>query len=263
MARLALDAGGLVGVGRFAGNQPYVDVDLILRLHAAADGVDAVEAAQVVECLLGVAQQVTAAQRLHGIHADARAVRSAAGCSHLVARAVGNAHAGHVDQRVNHVHAGVARRIIDRRDAVRGEAHGADQPLGLLLQIKIERLAVALEREHILLLVHEEDRDHVTVEPAAGVIKSSPGTFAVPGIRFGGNQQIGLLLQRKAQRRIGIVQFSRVKQIDALTGGIKDELRAALGGHVLLHGTDGQRAEGKPRYHKAAFTQRNHVHHQA
>ena len=203
------------------------------------------------------------AQGFHGENADPCRVGPGNGSLHGLAGTVGNAHAGAVNQRMNDVHPGITRRVVHRRHTVRGKTHRKNLSPGLLLQIKVEGLPVPLQGQAILLLVHEKNRNNVHVQAAAGVVKGLLRRFPVPGIGLGGYQQIGPPFQRKAQRLVGIIQLGRIKQIDPSFSSIKHQLRAALGRKALLHGADGQRAEGQREHIQAAVAQRPQGHHLA
>ena len=102
-----------------------------------------------------------------------------------------------------------------------------------------------LQRQPILLLMHQEDWDHVHIQRLPRLLEGGlrPGT--VVGIGLGGHQQIRPLLQRQSKRLISIIILRRVKQIDSFFRSVKKNLRAAFRRKILLQGTHGQRTDGQ------------------
>ena len=228
MPRFTPGEGERGGIRFLSLHQAQVHVNFRFGLHAAAYGVNAVLRPQKIEGLLRLAQQMSAAQGLHGINADARGMRPGNGGHHLIPGTVGNADAGAVNEGMNHIQSGIARGVVHRCYPVGGKANCANFPLGFLLQIKIKSLPMPFEGQAIFLLVHQENGDHIHIQLFARVIKRGLRCFLIPCVGFGGYNQVGPPAKGQTQRLIRIIKLGGIKKVDALFRGIENQLGSAL-----------------------------------
>ena len=203
---------------------------------------------------------MSAAQRLHGEHADTAGADGANGVLHLFAGAVLNADACPVNQRMYHLNLGKARGRADAADEVRAHAHRADMALFPLLREVVQRLLVAAQRVEGFLLMQHEQVDIVAPRPAERALQRLLRRFAVVAVGLGANDIIRRAPKSKPDMRIGFVEIGRIQKADAALIGIDQQTRALLGRHALLQRRHGQRTKAQPGHPQPGKAQRYGLH---
>ena len=198
--------------------------------------------------------EMSASEGLHREDPHAPGFQFRKGRGHIPLPAVRDADPGHVVEGMADVSldpgVGEFQKAPDQGDVVGGGSDGPDDPPLPQIEQGVEGFPVSPQGIGALLLVEEEDVDHVPVQLPPRLVHRFEGQFAVPGVGFRGDEDgIGVLRPSESgpDQRIVRVILGGVDEIDPRIEGVGHHRRGLVRRQVPLHGRDGQGSEGDPR----------------